>query len=73
MYLLNPKFFFWNSLLLNGLPFNKLGNGSHRNLQLSGIAYFGKFWKLGEKKCLIRRKQRNFLLYVPSQPKILAN
>ena len=68
-----PKFFFWNSLLLNGLPFNKLGNASHRNLQLSGIAYFGKFWKLGEKKCLIRRKQPNFLLYVPSQPKILAN
>ena len=48
-----PKFFFWNSSLLNGLTFNKLSNASQGDLQLSDIAYFGKFSKLGEKKCLI--------------------
>ena len=68
MYVLNPHVFFLNSLLLNSLPFNKVVNVNQWNLQLSGIAYFGKFWKLGEKKCLIRWKQFNFLLYVPDQP-----
>ena len=55
MYILNPNvFFFWNSPLLNGLPFNKLGNAGQGNLQLGDIAYFSKFSKLGEEKCLIR-------------------
>ena len=45
-----PKFFFWNSSLLNGLTFNKLRNASQGDLQLSDFAYFGKFSKLGEKK-----------------------
>ena len=69
MYLLNTHiFFFWNSLLLNGFSFNKLGNATQGNLQLSGIAYFGKFWKSDEKIYLIRWRQLNFLLYVPDQP-----
>ena len=50
----HPCFFFWNSLLLNGFSFYKLGKATQGNLQLSGIAYFGKFWKLDEKKYLIR-------------------
>ena len=54
MYVLNPIFFFWNSPLLNGLPFNKLRNANQGKLQLGDIAYFSKFSKLGEKKCLIR-------------------
>ena len=47
-------FFFWNSPLLNGLPFNKLRNANQGKLQLGDIAYFSNFSKLGEKKCLIR-------------------
>ena len=54
MYVLNPMFFFWNSPFLNSLLFTKLGNASQGNRQLGDIAYFGKFSKLGEKKCLIR-------------------
>ena len=54
MYVLNPHVFFWNSSLLNGLLFNKLGNASQGNLQFGDIAYFGKFSKLGQKKWLIR-------------------
>ena len=53
MYVLNV-FFFWNSPLLNGLPFNKLRNANQGKLQLGDIAYFSNFSKLGEKKCLIR-------------------
>ena len=52
-YVLNPSVSFWNSPLLNGSPFKKLGNGSHGNLQLGDIAYFVKFSNLGKKKCLI--------------------
>ena len=39
-------FFLWNSSLLNGL-----------NPNLGNIVYSGYFSKLGEKKCLIRRKK----------------
>ena len=52
-YVLNPSVSFWNSPLLNALPFKKLGNGSHGNLQLGDIACFVKFSSLGQKKCLI--------------------
>ena len=62
-----PMFFFWNSPLLSGLPFNKLGNASQGNLQLGDIAYFGKLLKLGKKKWLISCRQLNFLLYGPNQ------
>ena len=68
-----PMFFFWNSPLLKSLPFNKLGNASQRNLQLGDIGYFGKFLKLGEKKCLVRWRQLNFLLHGTNQPYILVN
>ena len=42
----NPLFFFRNSPLLNGL-----------NPNLGNIAYSGNFSKLGEKKCLKKRKK----------------
>ena len=73
MYVLNPHVFFWNSPLLKSLPFNKLGNASQGNLQLGDIGYFGKFLKLGEKKCLVRWRQLNFLLHGTNQPYILVN
>ena len=44
-------FFSWDSPLLNGL-----------NLNLGNIAYFGKFSKLGEKKCLIKQKKKKEIL-----------
>ena len=71
-YVLNPSVSFWNSPLLNGLPFKKLGNGSHGNLQLGDIAYFVKFSNLGKKKCLITWRQLNFLLG-PTDPKFCVN
>ena len=44
---LSVSFSFRNSPLLNGL-----------NINLSNIAYSGKFSKIGEKKCLIRQKKK---------------
>ena len=44
-------FFSWDSPLLNDL-----------NLNLGNIAYYGKFSKLGEKKCLIKQKKKKEIL-----------
>ena len=49
-----PHVFFENIPLLNGLPFNKLGDASQGNLQLVNIAYFRIFSKKGKEKCLIK-------------------